>query len=189
MLFMVTKVFMMYIQIAELPCRIKQVVHAHVWFVCSSYCNFFFVFTIHFVVLCKLITLFKMSADYVTIWSTTVVKSNKKHCCNISGLWHWQFKGLLHIFTLYDDVCCRCPCGAECFMLFCVFTGFYICTVSCPCSCWVDVASEFFYSYWLAQQNDPIQREVTQGGASFAVWQLHHHLLFELNSFSYYIRV
>jgi tryptophanyl-tRNA synthetase len=30
------------------------------------------------------------------------------------------------------------------------------------------VASEFFYSYWLAQQNDPIQREVTQGGASFA---------------------
>jgi len=30
------------------------------------------------------------------------------------------------------------------------------------------VAVEFFYSYWLAQQNDPVQREVTQGGASFA---------------------
>ena len=47
-----------------------------------------------------LITLFKIFADYFTIWCTRAIQSNKKHCCNISGMWYWQLQGLPCILIL-----------------------------------------------------------------------------------------
>ena len=62
------------------------------------------------------ITLFKIFADYFTIWGATAFQSNKKHCCNISGVWRRQLQGLPHcvliilyvyasVVMYYDFVC------------------------------------------------------------------------------------
>lgn len=50
--------------------------------------------------------------------------------------------------------------------LLCSFAGFGFRAIPRSCPCGADVAAKLSYPSWLVEQNDSVQREISQGGAS-----------------------